>query len=108
MAYYIGIICLSSIPGSDLPNLFSGFPYLDKVIHFSVYAGLGLLLRLAGLPIALVLGIVGGLGGLDELYQQFTPGRFCDIFDWCADFSGGFFGAFLGAQIQKRFPRVVS
>ena len=90
---YVGLIFgVSSIPGRDIPTL---FPNSDKLEHLTEYALFGLLLGRAfrftigggrGKFWSLATVILGGLvGGMDELYQRFTPGRFSDIRDWAMD-----------------------
>lgn len=67
----------------------------DKVIHFSVFGFMALLIarvRLIqrntpwGAMTAVV--IVAAFGALDELHQLTTPGRVCDFKDWLADVLG--------------------
>jgi len=90
---YVGLIFgVSSIPGRDIPTL---FPNSDKLEHLTEYALFGLLLGRAfrftigggrGKFWSLATVILGGfVGGMDELYQRFTPGRFSDIRDWAMD-----------------------
>lgn len=90
---YVGLIFgASSIPGRDIPTL---FPYSDKLEHLTEYSLFGLLLGRAfrftigggrGRVWALATVLLGGfVGGMDELYQRLTPGRFSDIRDWAMD-----------------------
>ncbi len=90
---YVGLIFgASSIPGRDIPTL---FPYSDKLEHLTEYSLFGLLLGRAfrftvggGRGRLWLVGtvILGGfVGGMDELYQRLTPGRFSDIKDWVMD-----------------------
>jgi VanZ family protein len=90
---YVGLIFgASSVPGRDIPIL---FPNGDKVEHLTEYALFGLLLgrafrftigggRAKFWSLATVL-LGGFVGGMDELYQRFTPGRVSDIRDWAMD-----------------------
>jgi VanZ family protein len=42
------------------------------------------------------------VGGLDEWHQTFTPGRSGgDVWDWLADMTGGFIGAFIALGVEK-------
>jgi VanZ family protein len=90
---YVGLIFgASSIPGRDIPTL---FPSSDKLEHLTEYALFGLLVGRAfrftiggdrGKIWSLSTVLVGGfVGGMDELYQRFTPGRTSDIRDWVMD-----------------------
>jgi VanZ like protein len=90
---YVGLIFgASSIPGRDIPTLFPGS---DKLEHLTEYSLFGLLLGRAfrftiggdrGKIWSLSTVLAGGfVGGMDELYQRFTPGRTSDIRDWVMD-----------------------
>jgi len=90
---YVGLIFgASSVPGRDIPTLFPGS---DKLEHMTEYALFGLLLGRAfrftvggerGKFWSLSTVLLGGfVGGMDELYQRFTPGRTSDIRDWVMD-----------------------
>ena len=92
IAYVILIFGASSVPGRDVPTL---FPHADKLEHLAEYALFGLLLGRAfrftvggrrGMLWALAAVAAGALvGGMDELYQRLTPGRFSDVRDWIVD-----------------------
>jgi VanZ family protein len=87
------IFAASSVPGTQVPGRF-----WDKLVHFVVYAVLGLLLmlplsggRLSGVTIrsaiwALALSMLHAIS--DELHQSFTPGRTSDPMDVVADTLG--------------------
>jgi len=90
---YVGLMFgASSIPGGDIPTL---FPHSDKLEHLTEYALFGLLLGRAfrftigggrGTFWSLATVLLGGfVGGMDELYQRFTPGRSSDVRDWATD-----------------------
>jgi VanZ family protein len=90
---YVGMIFgASSVPGRDIPTLFPGS---DKLEHMTEYSLFGLLLGRAfrftvggerGKFWSLSTVLLGGfVGGMDELYQRFTPGRTSDIRDWIMD-----------------------
>jgi len=90
---YVGLIFgASSVPGRDIPTLFPGS---DKLEHMTEYSLFGLLLGRAfrftvggerGKFWSLSTVLLGGfVGGMDELYQRFTPGRTSDIRDWIMD-----------------------
>lgn len=71
------------------------FPHSDKLEHLTEYSLFGLLLGRAfrftigggrGRFWSLATVLLGGfVGGMDELYQRFTPGRTSDIRDWMMD-----------------------
>jgi VanZ family protein len=87
------IFAASSVPGTQLPGRF-----WDKLVHFVVYALLGVLFmlplsggRLDGVTrrsavAALVLSMLYGVS--DELHQTFTPNRTADAMDVVADTLG--------------------
>jgi VanZ family protein len=85
----------------------------DKLLHFTAYGGLALLVCLNwslrrpftwrhGL---IVLALMAGFGALDEV-TQIPVGRDCDIVDWTADVTGAILGvgAFLLAASMFRLP----
>ena len=86
---------------TSIPNLQVSAPKnSDKVVHFLVYAVLGLLVARAKdvMPrqLARVAAVVIGVslfGAMDEWHQGFIPGRFPDVRDWMADTVGGIAGA---------------
>jgi VanZ family protein len=75
----------------------------DKLLHFSAYGALGIVVGLWISPAfwnrrpvlsLLFVTIIGSVYGVtDELHQYFVPGRDCDIWDWVADTLGAFTGA---------------
>ncbi|MEM9445333.1 MAG: VanZ family protein [Verrucomicrobiota bacterium] len=98
--YCLMLIGLSSIPSQAMPN--SQVLNYDKVLHALVYAGLGFLLASTQWPwfVALIIGILAG--GLDELYQNVTPGRMPSLSDWVADS----FGVAMGILVYRIFLHV--
>lgn len=87
----------SSFPfGISLPSPF------DKFAHATAFGVLAAFLDLAlrrthpDLPVVrrLILILIGVaiFGASDELHQRFVPGRFCDLYDWIADVTGGALG----------------
>src|SRR2546429_7945067 len=92
IVYVALIFPASSMPGRDIPALFTNS---DKLEHLAEYALFGLLLGRAfrftigggrGKFWSLATVLLGGfVGGMDELYQRFTPGRISDIRDWVMD-----------------------
>ncbi|MHB8055245.1 MAG: VanZ family protein [Candidatus Aminicenantales bacterium] len=92
--YYVLITIISAQTRLRVPSY---FPYIDKVLHFVLYAGFGVCLTWGffrmdprrgrkGLGFILVLGAF--LSGLDEIHQLFVPGRFAEVADWIVDVLG--------------------
>jgi VanZ family protein len=98
--------------------------YLDKLVHFGLYATLaGLIFAVLtarrlprGASLArrflLVVLIAVVYGAIDEVTQPWT-GRDCDVFDWMSDACGTVAGASLAAWFQTvrtslPLPRQVS
>src|SRR6266850_3887712 len=92
LLYVTLMFTASSIPGRNIPTL---FPNSDKLEHLAEYSLFGLLLgrafrftiggtRAKFWSLATVL-LGGFVGGMDELYQRFTPDRQSDIRDWVID-----------------------
>lgn len=98
--YAISIVIIilagSSVPGKNIPEVFSFTP--DKLIHCLEYAVLGFFLfrwlRLEYVSntlsrISSTTFILGSLiGALDENYQRLIPGRSPDFWDWVLDSIG--------------------
>ena len=78
--------------------------HLDKVAHFSAYAGLGALLAWGWLkagrrPAAGVLVAAALAQGMaEELLQTRIPGRYGDPLDWLADAAGAITGFMVAAR----------
>ena len=95
-AWALVILCLSSIPGKNIPRV--NIPQIDKLVHFSEYFILGLLTARAFLgtaanislakTIILSIIVISLYAAFDEWHQNFIPDRTCDIFDFSADFIG--------------------
>lgn len=92
LIYVMLIFTASSVPGRDIPKLFTNS---DKLEHLAEYSLFGLLLgrafrftiggrRAKFWSLATVIG-GGFVGAMDELYQRLTPGRVSDIHDWIVD-----------------------
>lgn len=118
--WLVGVFALSSVTGNQVPQVSTGLP-LDKIAHFLIYAcGAYLLLRLvwAGwgdrVPLivlaTLLVLIPAVIGGVDEFYQTFTPGRSgLDLGDWFANLAGALcvaLGTVLWVKFRTRYPVV--
>ncbi|MCU0661763.1 MAG: VanZ family protein [Myxococcota bacterium] len=102
LTYYVVVLGgLSHIPGPAIAEL--GFDVWDKAAHFALYLPIGVSLwllvrevpRLSRPMATLGVGLCCGtlLGALDELHQNFVPGRFCTVSDVVADVLGVCVGA---------------
>lgn len=109
MLWALLILALTSVPGADLPQA-SLFPEADKVVHFGLYAILGLLSVRAAFGegsrdaalVRLVAIAIGIFAALDEVHQRFIPGRSMDVRDWMADVAGALVGMWIFDKVQKR------
>lgn len=77
----------------------------DKLAHFTLFFGLGLMISaaLGGRRPLLVLALCALVGGTPELAQLLSPGREVDLSDWMADISGAWF-ALLVLHFLKTAP----
>ena len=100
--YCLIIFIQSSYPSPEtVPDL----PYMDKLLHFSVYAVLGALLLRAfkttwlknNIKLVITLSILASsfYGISDELHQYFVTCRNADIMDVLADILGSVCGVYL-------------
>ncbi|WP_395743116.1 VanZ family protein [Prosthecobacter sp.] len=104
---------LSSQPHLPSPASFEGVDKLEHTTYFALGGVCFLLsLRLGGLARTPVVAIgmtvlfCGLVGAFDEWHQTFTPGRSGgDVWDWTADLSGGFVGAFIVLAASRWLPR---
>lgn len=102
------ILALTSIPGSQVPTV--RIPHLDKLVHFTLYAVLGVLLvralRLSGRltrgTLSLSLLGVAAFAAADEWHQRWVPGRSGDFADWGADLAGATLALMLAARLAPR------
>jgi len=112
IVYWITLFIMTTIPADKIPHLFDN---QDKYEHFIAYCGLAILLSLAlyfqkksilisSNAFLFTLLFVLTYGAVDELHQNFIPGRYCDFYDWLADS----FGGILGIGIVFLFVRKIS
>ena len=98
VAWAAVILLSTSIPGPALPP---GPEGSDKLVHFAMYAVLGLLTiraafahgRRQGRTLATTLVGIAAFAAVDEWHQGSVPGRFPDVADWVADVAGATVGA---------------
>ena len=107
------LITLTSIPN---PSFHASFLYLDKLAHFGFYCVAGFLCALwrreSGRALAgatlYAIAFVAFLGAVDEIHQQWIPGRSMEFLDWIADASGGTAGALLSMAAISKVPSLLS
>lgn len=102
--YYAFITLISAIPGSTWSGVIQQpFTHFDKVVHFFLYAFLGMVLARAlsweeyyhhlkkrwYLYFAFLIPLVALI---DEVHQFFVPNRSMHFIDWLADISGALCG----------------
>ena len=107
------LITLTSIPD---PDFGTGFPGMDKLAHFGFYGVAGFLCALwrresgrgakGAVVFAAVLVVL--LGAVDEIHQQWIPGRSMELLDWAADVAGGFAGALFSLAAVSLFPALIT
>lgn len=102
LIYYLALLSLSTIPGTSLPP--SDLPGLDKLIHLTLYAGLGWLLAGTHWPTPILLALALCAGAMDELYQLITPGRQASLGDWLADALGSLTGIWIRQKLAPPRP----
>jgi VanZ family protein len=101
------ILVATSFPRPDrfLPPVFPG---ADKIVHFTLYAILALLVHRAvasSVARSTLLGIALGLvlfAAADEWHQQYIPGRGVDAADWLADVAGIGAGLLIAESARRR------
>jgi VanZ family protein len=107
------MLTLTSIPNPDFGPTFPG---ADKIAHFGFYGVAGFLFVLwrretgTGAAAAVILAAIFAalLGAVDEVHQQWIPGRTMEILDWEADLAGGTAGAFCSAVAAWMLPSLLS
>lgn len=109
LLWVAGMIVVSSLPGSALPEVVSFWQW-DKVAHGAEFLVLTVLLfryfifarnssPAEALRYCLLIGLA--YAALDELHQRFIPLRECSIYDFMADSLGILLGA-LAAWLYYR------
>ena len=106
-------LTLTSIPN---PEFGPSFPGADKIAHFGFYGVAGFLFVLwrreigAGAAAAVIWASIFAalLGAVDEVHQQWIPGRSMDLLDWAADFAGGIAGGFCSAVAVSLSPYLLT
>jgi len=106
-------LTLTSIPN---PSFHVSFHFSDKLAHFGFYGVAGFLCALwrrecardsAGAILYAVV-FVAFLGAVDEIHQQWIPGRSMELLDWIADVAGGVSGTLASVAAVSRFPSLLT
>lgn len=92
--YWLAMFLGTHWPKLPLPQ--GGRLGWDKVLHFSGFAGLAVLLAFAvsrwrDVTVAtyvVIVVVLAAYGAVDEWTQALVPGRSCDLYDWLADMAG--------------------
>jgi VanZ family protein len=100
---------LTSIPNPEFGILIPG---ADKIAHFGFYGVMGFLFVLwrreigTGAAAAVVWAAIFAalLGAVDEVHQQWIPGRAMELLDWAVDFAGGTAGGFCSSVAASKVP----
>lgn len=100
VAYWVACFVVTHLPPSNVPS--SPFPHFDKVVHFSMFLGLALLLlpqlrgHFADVKKTIAVGILCAMiyAAVDETTQTLV-GRDAEWADWLADQSGFVVGTLL-------------
>lgn len=100
---------LTSIPN---PQFDVPLPYADKIAHIGFYGMMGFLCAMwrresggsAKVAALSALAFVAIVGAVDEIHQQWIPGRSLDVIDWLADVAGGGIGALFSAFLPLLLP----
>jgi hypothetical protein len=89
-------------PGSDVP---SAPPGVDKLVHGGVFLLLAVTGRWAGIPRAVLAGLLVLYGAVSEVVQGIPAlDRDPAVGDWVADVVGVLLGLLLWAAIERRVP----
>ncbi len=109
LAYAAVIYYMSSLPGSEVPDM--PFQFGDKLVHALEFGLFGMLLfRAFRFPdshpnpyrMTLAFGIL--YAASDEIHQLFVPERFCAVSDFLADCTGLAFFAWISLRMHPVPP----
>jgi VanZ family protein len=106
--YWIAMFTGTHWPRVSMP----GFSYSDKVLHYSAFFGLSILLctfwaaraGAARVSLIVVLAALALYGLVDEI-SQIPVGRDCEVLDWCADMAGALTGVTLFSLVTWKARR---
>jgi len=104
---------LTSLPGRSfhLP-----FQVSDKAAHLVFYGVMGFLCALwrresgvsAVRAILFALFFTAVVGAVDEVHQEWIPGRSMELLDWIADTLGGGIGAIISVFLPRLLPSLIT
>ncbi len=96
------IFCISSVPGEDIPDVFSNQSY---IFHFLEYLAFAFLIKRAineyypketnKRRLIMVVAIVFAYSLFDEFHQSFVPNRAASLADVFTDVLGSFLGSLI-------------
>jgi VanZ family protein len=99
--YWLTIFTLTHLPPTRVPDVHVS----DKILHFAVYALLGVLFCACFPPrrwmILIFIAVLMAYGAIDELTQPYFR-RTCDIHDWYADTAGAITAVLICALISRQ------
>ena len=107
----VSLFIESSQPPAEFMNIMKNF---DKIMHFSAYGCLSLLIctlcleikPMSYIPvISAPLFVAALVGSGEEFYQMYVPGRQASIFDLLADISGAIMAILFVNMMIKISPR---
>jgi len=104
---YMALIFHLSSESNPLPTLTEHV--WDKLLHFTEYAGLGVLFARAliaervrlGTAILVAVLMTSAYGAADEYHQLFVPERDSDVRDWISDTIGATIGALTYERLRR-------
>ncbi len=111
--YWLVLFVLTSLPASvAIITAFS-----DKISHFGAYGLLSVLLYLTmyfqdkfkllkKYPGLFTILIASFYGMLDEIHQIYVPGRFAEVLDWLADFTGSVVAVLITRYLLEYFKKI--
>lgn len=111
-AYALVISYLSITPQTGLPS----FSYMDKLLHFVAYSGLGFLcawalsfsITTSWRSIIFVAACIATLYGiLNEIVQMYIPTRSTEFYDAVANGAGAIVGAFFAMYISRLYEKTI-
>lgn len=111
--YWLILFTLTSLPLDRAININVG----DKIEHFGAYGLLSFLLYLtlyfqkkssllSTFPATFTIVFASFYGMIDELHQLFVPGRYADVLDWVADFSGSLLAVLITQYLLKKIKEI--
>lgn len=114
---FIYCLLIYSQSSDSFPDAIPDFFLMDKILHFSAYAVLAILVSRAfailcfknRLNLQIILSIAASTlyGVSDEIHQHFNPFRHADIMDVLADMAGSIFGVYIYNKFLVKLPLLI-